>query len=242
MFKKLLVSGLFAGFAAGLIAALLQITLVVPTILEAELYESGALSHFGAPESALAHHDGQTDEQPSHVHDDSHAHDDVPAWTRHSLTILASVSTFIGYAMIMVAGFAMAARQGIAVSARSGMIWGIGGFLAVSLAPALGHAPELPGSLSAALEARQIWWVGTVAASLAGIALIAFGKNWSLWGLGIVLIALPHIIGAPHIAGYGGVVPPELAAQFVGLSLGVAAMGWVVLGLFAGFFWARESK
>ena len=47
MFSRILVSALFAGFLAGLIAALLQLVFVQPVLLHAELYESGALNHFG---------------------------------------------------------------------------------------------------------------------------------------------------------------------------------------------------
>ena len=51
---KLLTSAVFAGVAAGLIAALLQFTFVAPSLLEGELYESGAKVHFaldGSPQS-----------------------------------------------------------------------------------------------------------------------------------------------------------------------------------------------
>lgn len=47
MLSKLLVSALFAGAAAGLIAGLLQLVFVQPVLLHAELYENGTLAHFG---------------------------------------------------------------------------------------------------------------------------------------------------------------------------------------------------
>jgi len=52
------------------------------------------------------------------------------------------------------------------------------GFVAFSLAPAAGLPLGLPGMAAAALEARQIWWVCTVAATAAGLALLAFPPAW----------------------------------------------------------------
>ena len=48
MLTRIVTSALFAGAAAGLVAALLQFIFVQPVLLHAELYESGALQHFGA--------------------------------------------------------------------------------------------------------------------------------------------------------------------------------------------------
>ncbi|MFP3548422.1 CbtA family protein, partial [Rhizobium sp. SIMBA_035] len=47
MLTRILTSALFAGAAAGLIVALLQLFFVQPVLLHAELYETGALVHFG---------------------------------------------------------------------------------------------------------------------------------------------------------------------------------------------------
>ncbi len=238
MFKKLLTSALFAGFGAGLIAALIQIVLVEPTIFEAELYETGQLVHFGAPQEGAVVEDTHV----SHGVGDGHSHDhgSESNLKRQLYTASYEIAKSFGYALMLVAGFALAAERGVSVTARQGIIWGFAGFIAFNLAPAFGHAPELPGSLAAELSARQIWWALTVIASVLGLGLIGFGKNWVMWGLGIVLLALPHIIGAPHIAGYGGVAPPEMAGRFVALSLGAAAISWSILGLFAGFFWSRD--
>jgi predicted cobalt transporter CbtA len=43
-------------------------------------------------------------------------------------------------------------------------------------------------------------------------------------------MAIPHLLGAPHLDMFFGVAPPELAAEFAALSLGTAAAGWVMLG------------
>lgn len=57
--------------------------------------------------------------------------------------------------------------------------------------------------------------------------------------VGMVILLLPHIIGAPHLDTYFGIAPPELSAEFVTVSMGVAAVGWTLLGYFAAYFFER---
>lgn len=224
MLKNLVFSALFAGFAAGLIAAALQIILVVPLVLEAELYEVGMLIHFGDTSKPMPDITWEYD------------------WGRNGLTVLFTTAVYIGFALILLAGMALAEFKGFAVTTRNGLIWGAAGFTVIQLAPALGLAPELPGMIAAELAPRQLWWGGTVLATTLGLSAIAFGKNWPHWGVGIAALALPHIIGAPHLGFFGGIVPPELAAQFAGRSLAVGAASWVILGGFSAYFWLREAR
>lgn len=80
---------------------------------------------------------------------------------------------------------------------RHGMIWGIAGFIALQLAPSFGLAPEVPGSTSANLESRQIWWFATTLATSLACWIFAFAQNRLVLGMGIVLLLAPHMIGAP---------------------------------------------
>ncbi|MEE9427193.1 MAG: CbtA family protein [Paracoccaceae bacterium] len=229
MTKNLFTSALFAGLAAGLIAALLQFWLVIPLLLEGELYEIGLRAHFAVG------HDTPV-QSPS-----------GPAGTltqdisRHAMTLGFNVIAFTAFALIMVAGMAFAQRFGHNITARTGAIWGLAGYTAMHLAPAVGLPPELPGTIAAEVELRQIWFLATVAATALGLGLIAFGKNPVLIIIGIAALAMPHIVGAPQLDTYFGIAPPELASLFVTRSLGVAAVGWVTLGTVAGYFWARHS-
>lgn len=227
MTKHLVSSAVFAGLAAGLCAALLQLLFVTPLLLEGELFETGARIHFAvgaAPQSEAGN--VSLGGEP----------------VRHVLTLAMDLVTYTGFALLMVAGFALAARRGIRVTPRGGMVWGLGGFLAIQLAPAVGLPPELPGTMAADLAARQIWWVATAASTIGGLALIAFGGDLLKGLAGAALILLPQLVGAPHPEAHFGIAPPELSAQFATASLGVAAAGWAILGLATAYFWTRPAQ
>lgn len=225
MTRNLLTSAVFAGVAAGLLAALLQFAFVIPVLLEGELYETGARVHFadgGSPQSERG--------APGLGGD----------WARHAMTLFFNLVTYTAYGLILLALMLIAARRGHALSARRGLVWGLCGFLAVQLAPAVGLPPELPGTPAGEVGPRQAWWLLAVACTAAGLALIAFARGWAALG-GIALLALPHLVGAPHLDAYWGVAPPELAAHFVTLSLGAAAAAWAALGFLAAWFYGRAD-
>jgi cobalt transporter subunit CbtA len=227
MLKSILTSAVFAGVAAGVLAAVLQILLVVPLIMEAELYESGQRVHFavdGATQSVRG--------APS-VWDEPF---------RHIYTIGFSAVTFTAYAFFLVAGFALATRAGHEMTVHSGMVWGLCGAFIVVIAPAVGMPPELPGAIGAEVGPRQVWYLACVACTLIGIVGIAFGNSGILAAAGMALIAAPHLIGAPHLDTYFGVAPSELASEFVARVIGVAAISWALLGLFAAIFWTQQQE
>ncbi len=225
MTKHLLTSAVLAGVAAGLLAALLQFAFVIPPLLEGELYETGARTHFSATGSP------QSERGAPGLGDDL---------ARHAMTVGFNVVTYTGYGLILLALMLLAQRGGMALTPRNGLIWGLCGFIAVQLAPALGLPPELPGTPAGEVGPRQAWWAGTILVSAIGLALIAFGRG-PLPLAGIALLLAPHIVGAPKLDTYWGVAPPELSAHFATLSLGTAAAGWAALGFFAAWFYSRSD-
>ncbi len=227
MTKNLFTSALFAGLTAGLIAALLQFWLVIPLLLEGELYESGLRTHFAVGLDAPV-------QSPS-----GPAESIIQDPSRHLMTTGFSVIAYTAFALLLVAGMALAERFGHHVSTRTGLVWGMAGFISMHLAPAIGLPPELPGTIAAEVELRQAWWLITVAATALGLGLIAFGNSGYLIAIGGVAIALPHLIGAPQLDTYFGIAPPELSALFVTRSLGVAAVSWTILGSVLAYFWTR---
>ena len=217
MFKKIVFAAAAAGLLAGLIVSAIQSVGAIPLILKAETYENAG------PQRQKGAAAPQVQEAASI---------DV---SRTGLTALSNVITAIGFAFVLIAGFAV--KGGI--DWRNGILWGLGGFAAFSLAPSLGLLPELPGTFAAPLPDRQIWWVATVAMTVGGLALGAFAPGWGWKMLGAVLIAAPHLIPAPHPARLGGLAPEALMNQFVAVSLITSALFWSVLGGLSGYFFHR---
>ncbi len=215
MFQKIAVSALIAGFGAGLLAALLQFVFVQPLLLHAELFErdpSTALTLVTVPRGPI----------------------DL---AREGLNVVFSALVYTGYAFILLAAMVWAEDRGQPIAPRSGMLWGIAGFITMHLAPAFGLAPDMPGLNGADVEARQIWWYGTAACTGVALWLIAFGQSWAMWGAAVVLLAAPHLIGAPLPDTLTQTAPPELAASFAARTLGVALAVWTTLGLLLGAVW-----
>lgn len=236
MIRHMLTSALGAGLVAGILAAFLHFAFIQQLILTGETYETGAAVHFGGVAEAQDH---GTTAEAGHDHA---AHDHgTPAGgglQRNGLTVVFYILTQVSFALLLVAGFGLARTMGREVSARDGILWGIAGFAAFQLAPAMGLSPELPGTLTADLGARQVWWLGTVIATAGGLALLAFGRGpWTALAA-LALVAMPHVIGAPLPEGFQGVAPPELAGSFVARALGVGLTVWAILGWTAGRLWS----
>lgn len=217
-------TAVFAGAAAGLIAGLLQYVFVQPVLLHAELYEGGYLVHFGVDKATTAH-------------------PDLPGFdaVRDGLSVIFTMLTYTGYALIMVALMSLAEDRGASIDARTGIIWGVVGYITFHLAPGFSLAPEVPGVAAADVTARQIWWFSTAIATGVALWLIAFGQNWLAWGVACALLLAPHVIGAPEPDVFTGPVPTEIGALFAARALGVGLAAWVMLGAFAGYFWQREG-
>lgn len=247
MFQRILTGAVFAGAAAGLIAALLHFAFVQPVLLLGEQYESGELVYFGNAEAAGHDHGHSRDAGTGdgHAHDNSeggHSHDHGAVGSdlqRNGLTVIFTALIYVSYAAILTAGFALAEMAGRRIGAVEGLLWGLAGYLAFQLAPALGFPPELPGTVAADLGERQVWWWLTVVATGGGLALLAYGGKVWMYPLAGAALALPHVIGAPQIDGFWGVAPPEVGSLFAARALGVGLVAWCLMGWLAGGLWSR---
>ena len=123
---------------------------------------------------------------------------------RTFFTTLANVLTGTGFALILVACLALAGQP---VNGRIGILWGLGGFAIFILAPALGLPPEVPGAMAAELRGRQTWWILCVVATASGLWLLVFRPGIAWIVAGLVLMAAPHIVGAPQPERIGGRFP-----------------------------------
>lgn len=215
MFRRLLFTAVLGGLVAGILLTGIQSFKVLPLILEAEVHEVAAAGD--EVDEAWAPADGLE---------------------RVSYTMLANTLSGIGFALLLGAAFALRGRS----DWREGLLWGLGGFAAFSLAPALGLSPELPGMAAAELHARQIWWVATVSATAGGLGLLAFAPKVALKALGVAIILVPHVVGAPHPEIVeAGTVPAELAAAFVSATLVANLLFWLAVGGVSGYAFQRLS-
>lgn len=240
LLRRILFAGLAAGLVAGIAVTAVQQIQVVPLILAAEVYESAEAPHDHAAASQIQ---GAHDHAPGAA---AHSHDEE-AWApadgleRNAFTLLANIVAGVGYGCVLVALMVFAGR---ALDWRRGLLWGLGGFAAFALAPAIGLPPELPGMAAAELGARQLWWISTAVATIAGLGLIVFAGQKPALRIaaplaGLALIALPHLIGAPHHVAEAGALPAELAARFAVASLLAQAAFWAVLSAAAGYLLGR---
>lgn len=145
---------------------------------------------------------------------------------RAGLRLIANLGLAAGFGLLLAAGMALAGATGW----RRGLLWGLAGFAAFALAPALGLPPRLPGTATADLLARQLWWLATAIATSAGLALVFLRRTLAAAVAGLVLVALPHLVGAP-LAG------APLSAEgraFAMASLADGLVLWLALGFVLG--------
>lgn len=225
MFQRFFFAALFAGLIAGLVLTAAQAVRAIPLIHQAEVYETAAeQSHTTAHSHAgMAMDHGESEWQPAE------------GLERFAFTLLANLLASIGFALLLVAGYGFFGP----VSWPKGLLWGLGGFAAFTLAPSIGLPPELPGTAAAELSQRQLWWISAAGGTAAGLALIAFAPRVLWKAAGAALIALPHLIGAPHPSAEAIAAPAELAHAFVAASILSNLAFWLVLGPLSAYLFVR---
>lgn len=227
MLGRILVTALVAGIVAGLAVSLFQAIGVTPLILEAETFEMAA---------------GGTAEGHDHG---SHDHEQDGGWMpaggagRIAWTVVANLVTGAGFGMLLAGAIALAGRR---TGWHRGLLWGLAGYAVFAIAPSLGLPPDPPGVYAGPVGPRQIWWLGTTAATGLGLALLVFGRGWLSRLAGVLLLVAPHVVGAPHVDIYGSGTPDALIDRFILTSLATTGLFWLVLGGVAGETWKRLGR
>jgi len=236
LFRRIIMSAVVVGICAGLFLSLLQNMQLLQIILEAEQFESSSQQH-SQPDQATS--------EANHTHTEN-------AWAprngaeRLSYTFGSNIIAAIGFAAILLALMSMGNRP---VTIRAGFLWGLSGFSIFFLSPALGLPPELPGMQVADLAQRQTWWLMAVVCTAAGLACLVFAEKYYK-ALGLLLLLLPHIVGAPQSMSNRFTHPDaavvntleSLHIEFIQLASLVNFAYWLLLGLLSAILVQRYIK
>lgn len=227
MIKRIAQTAGFTGLLAALLLTLLQSFWVSPLILQAETYEKSepvAQVHEHAAGTAAHSHDGEAWEPEN-------------GWQRVVSTTGGNLVVAVGFALMLAGLYTLRAPR----STAQGLLWGLAGYATFVLAPTLGLPPELPGTAAADLASRQMWWICTAASTAVGLSLIAFSRHWLMKLLGVAILAVPHVIGAPQPLVHSMLAPEALESQFKIASQLTNVAFWLALGLISAWLFRRNS-
>ncbi len=229
VFGKIVIVAAIAGLVAGIFETAAYHYGTAAIIAKAEVFEKAANEAQGsktadAPMAGMSHDT------------DGAAWEPKEGFQRTALTILSGILKDVGFALLLASAFVISGRE---IDWRKGLFWGLAGFITFTLAPGLGLPPEVPGTASAPLLDRQIWWVATAAATAAGLCLLFLTQRASLALAGLAFLVLPHIFGAPQPAEFKSAAPESLAHQFVVAAVITSLLFWAVLGTLTGFLYKR---
>ena len=233
MIRQIFLTAIISGFTAGIFLTGIQSLKVTPLILSAEVFEDGELITYTSKnhkntniQSTNNHHD-----EIAHVHDNSHEHE-AEAWgpedgnERFFYSLITNIFLACGFAFILSAIYLYIKELNL----KNGLISGFVVYLSIFALPSLGLSPELPGTLAAELQDRQIWWISTVVLSSFAFIILFFNKNKMYQALAIILLFLPHIIGAPMPSVHGGTAPQAMFEEYIIATYITNAVFWLFLG------------
>lgn len=123
---------------------------------------------------------------------------------------------------------------------------GAAGWFCLFLWPSLGLHPGIPGEAFASTELRHGWWLLAAACGAAGVATLTFGRGAARF-LGLALLAVPFVVGAPMRDGpsfpaanaQAAAQLEVLKADFFVATAMASAIQWLVLGALAAWVVAR---
>ena len=238
MIKRLFPAALIAGLSAGLVISLAQAIFIIPLIDFAEFLEIGGRADDYVPPKGFM----------------AIALSDVERFLN---TLSFDVLTGVAFALIMAAGIVF---HGRAITWKQGILWGLGGWAAFALAPAIGQPPAPPGVAYVDLEARQLWWWLTVSCTSLGLVMLVFIGDWAgecgrlldggwrnAWWpkvVGAGLIIFPHVLGAPEnsaISTDTGTAGADMVRDFAFYSLTSTLAFWVIIGIILGAVLGRGA-
>jgi cobalt transporter subunit CbtA len=241
IFRRLFIVAVLAGLVSGIFATLTHQVATVPVIQEAEVFEKAAEASEAPAAADTTMSMGAEPAAATEHHHDADAWEPADGFERNALTVLADILTGIGFSFLLVAAYAF---RGERVDWHKGFCWGLAGFAVFTLAPNLGLPPEVPGTESAPLLDRQMWWLATVILTAGGLALLFLSKQVKpiYYLIAVVMIVAPHAIGAPQPAEFHSAAPESLAHRFIVAVTMTSFLFWVAMGTLTGLFYKRIFK
>jgi cobalt transporter subunit CbtA len=234
VFRSIVFSAALAGLIVGVVISITQFFGTVPLIQQSEIYERKAAA---TPPAAHSHAVVAKDQDNTPGRENEWEPEE--GFQRSAFTVGANILTAIGFALLLTGAYAIRGRR---VTWREGLLWGLAGFVVFTAAPGLGLPPELPGMPVADLTARQTWWIATAAATAGGLCLLVLRSAAWAAVLGLALIALPHLIGAPLAPESHSAVPAALSHRFVVVVTLTSLLFWALLGVATSVAFERISR
>jgi cobalt transporter subunit CbtA len=212
---------LIAGLTSGAVLFVFQFFAIRPMIELAEVYEKQLI------EAGKLPHEDPNEWQPSE------------GVERVGYTAISTLLLSVGYAAVL---FGLANLLPLRVGTREGLMLGLAAFACFALAPAIGLPPKPPGVQGAELNAAQLWWASTAVATAIGLAVIFFARGrWTWWVVAALIIAAPHLIGAPPVAPAMTENLHHLSVMFALMSVATQFVFWLVLGTVGGYYYGRSG-
>ena len=251
VFQRLIWAALASAVVVGSVQTGVQRWQVAPLILAAEVYEAQK-AEAPAPRAPAAH--VHSDAAAPHEHAHSNKQGAAKEWEpengfeRLGWTWVANSLYAFSMALLVFAVMGVSLWRAAALRAVPLALWtAAAGWLVFHLWPSLGLPAEIPGMDAARLGSRQGWWLLAAVSAALACASIAGLRSHLRWVAAAAWLALPYVVGAPHIsadplAGFGPEAQTalrQLGTEFIWATTWIALSFWASMGLVGGLAFQR---
>ena len=248
IFQRLIWAALATALVVGSVQTGVQHLQAAPLILAAEVFESQKAKAIEpvAP-AAHAHTEAAAPENP-HDHAAASAWEPENGFERTGWTWVANTLHVFSMALLLFAVMGVCLWRGTALRSLPLALWtAAAGWLVFHFWPSLGLNAEIPGMDAARLGSRQGWWLLAAVSAALACASIAGLRSHLRWLAAAAWLALPYVVGAPHIstdplAGFGPEAQTalrQLGTQFIWATTWISLSFWASMGLVGGLAFQR---
>jgi cobalt transporter subunit CbtA len=247
MFQRLIWVSLAVAFLVGLVQTGVQQLQAVPIILAAEVYEDQKVEP-PEPAAAVAAPHAHAGHEHKALHEEAEAWAPEDGAQRIFWTAVANVLHAFSMSLLVFVVMGVARVRGATLGVWPlALLTAAAGWLTFHFWPSLGLHAEIPGMDAARLGSRQGWWALAALSAAGACAVAAALRSPWRWLVAAALLALPHVVGAPHIvvdplAGFQVEVQAvlrDLGQQFIWATTWVSIAFWACMGMAAGVAFPR---